>query len=129
MKPNELRPRAQLEAAIQAAIEALDLIDGDPDLQEDNEDMCEAYEDDLGKTFPILGAGDETDAEPNGDDEPEAPEHESDSDDEPDFARDYRSRTLGSLGHPECFQPYTSAAQLVPEFDSSKIGGPPERKP
>ena len=40
--------RHDIEAAIEALIERLDALDGDPDLEPDDEDCCPAGDDDLG---------------------------------------------------------------------------------
>lgn len=45
LKPGRITPlarkRLELEAAIEAAISALDAFDGDPDLEDDEDDACE----------------------------------------------------------------------------------------
>lgn len=66
----DLSPRGQLEAAIEAALQLLNDLDLDPDLETDDEDCCDA-EDDIGtlemRTRCGHGIGSEDDAE---DDDP-----------------------------------------------------------
>lgn len=50
-------PRALIEEQIEALITLLDALDGDPDLEEDNEDACYAYDDAAGP-HPNDGYGD-----------------------------------------------------------------------
>ncbi len=58
--------RAALSDAIEAAIAALDVIDGEPDLEPDNEDGCYAEDNPLiGKPDPYVKGGEMEDDEPS----------------------------------------------------------------
>lgn len=63
-----LRRRVAIEALIEQAIEALDALDGDTDLEPDSDDCCEAHDDDMGYRCAANGIGDDTDAEPDDED-------------------------------------------------------------
>lgn len=74
--------RHQAEAAIEALIDYLDALDGDPDVEDDSEDCCSAA-DDVGSSSRLTplhghhGAGDPEDAE---DDDPGEDEHDQEDD-------------------------------------------------
>lgn len=82
-KPKKVRPpsrRQLLEQAIEQAIDELNALDGDADLEEDNEDRCEARDDDMAFVLYSDFIGDADDSEPNGD------EHDgTGGEDDPDF--------------------------------------------
>ena len=93
-----LAQRAALEALIERAIAALDALDGDPDLEDGDEDRCPAHDDDpawwAGHGH---GIGSEDDAEPDNEDL-------GASEDEPDFPhrgwRPWRPDAWGSINRP-----------------------------
>ena len=76
MKLDDLRPialtwsrRKRLELVIGMLVTALDLMDGDSDVEDDTEDRCEVHDDDPTYTDYSPGAGDADDAEAEPDDE------------------------------------------------------------
>lgn len=72
-------PRALIEAQIESLIALLDVMDGDSDLEEDNEDRCAAHDDEGGALFAAYDGrwrmcpGDPDDAEDGGDAEEDDP--------------------------------------------------------
>lgn len=94
------RRRAAIEALIERAIEALDALDGDPDLEPEHEGRCEAHDDDLAYRWSAGGMGDDTDNEPDDDDMGAA--------DEPNFPRSRRivsGAGVDPLGRPGVWVP------------------------
>ena len=67
----EMAPRSVVENVIQKAIEALDELDGDPDLEDDDPDQCMCRDDDLTFRYQDGGAGDPDDGDPYMDEEDE----------------------------------------------------------
>lgn len=64
-------PRADLERLIEELVTMLDAADGDPDMEEDNEDRCEGRDDDMTFRYQDRGAGDPDDGDPYMDEEDE----------------------------------------------------------
>ncbi|MBA4757747.1 hypothetical protein [Sphingosinicella sp.] len=56
-------PRTALEQLIEELVTMLDAADGDPDLEDGDEDCCIGHDDDLAFRFDDGGAGDDVDAE------------------------------------------------------------------
>ena len=128
IKPITYAERQAIERNIELAIEFLNALDGDSDLDAGEQDCCEAGDDDASSSIPVRGVqgylgsgsvGDPDDAEDVGDDEPDderevtdADEGEPTPDDVPGRAWDASMKPIAtpSRGCPGIFQSAWSGA-------------------